>query len=122
MPKEMCSARVSGKGLNFPRPRACQRSASVTRNGKPFCGQHDPSAIAARKDAGVKARMEGQAQRRKVFIAQQHGPELLHHLKLAREYVAAAASAKAPLGSGPRHAHEKLVEIDNIINKAEGKN
>lgn len=119
MPKEMCSARVTGKGLNFPRPHACQRSASVTRNGKPFCGQHDPSAIAARKDAGVKARMEEQAQRRRVFIAQQAGPDLLEKLKLARHYVNDAASAKAPKGSGPWKAHQLLIEINHLITKTE---
>lgn len=122
MGKEMCSARVAGKGLNFPRPRACTRSASVVRNGKHFCGQHDPSAIAARKSDVVKARMEDEARRRQIFIAQQHGPALLAMLKLARPHVWYGSSKHANPGTPPRRAYELLQEIDNLINEAEGKN
>lgn len=42
---------VRDKGMNFPIPRRCEKRGRVTRNGKLFCGVHDPEAVRAREDA-----------------------------------------------------------------------
>ncbi|KKK46706.1 hypothetical protein LCGC14_3162570 [marine sediment metagenome] len=46
MAEEMCSKRFPG---NFGRGSPCSRKAKVFRDGKGFCGLHDPEVVAARR-------------------------------------------------------------------------
>ena len=40
-----------GTGLRFVRPRPCQSAAKVEREGRWFCGTHDPEKVKARRGA-----------------------------------------------------------------------
>lgn len=43
-----CCTRVHSGG--YVRGRQCAKAAKIIRDGKPYCGMHDPVAIKARKD------------------------------------------------------------------------
>jgi hypothetical protein len=54
---ERCSATITGYwGSNFMRSRQCRCNGSVTRDGKPFCWQHDPETAEAREAAKKEKR------------------------------------------------------------------
>jgi hypothetical protein len=54
-----CSAVVPSPGMNFYRPRQCQRPGVVQRDGKWYCSQHDPEMAGERerrREASAKER------------------------------------------------------------------
>lgn len=46
-----CCATVYDHSMNFPRPKQCKRNAMVERDGKPYCGTHDPVSKQSRDEA-----------------------------------------------------------------------
>ena len=70
---DMCSVRVGGEGYSVSSGSPCQNPAKVIRDGKPYCGKHDPDAVKARQEsrnveANAKWAHEREAQRRKAVI------------------------------------------------------
>ena len=68
-----CSARVGGEGYSAHSGSPCHNPAKVVRDGKPYCGMHDPEAIKTKKEgreveANAKWATEREAQRRKAVI------------------------------------------------------
>jgi hypothetical protein len=50
--RTMCCGRVKAGTAGWRTAyKACSRIATVERNGKPYCGQHDPDAVASRRQA-----------------------------------------------------------------------
>jgi hypothetical protein len=71
-----CSKSVYPAGMNWPRPRQCEREGKVQRTGQWFCRQHDPEKVAEKHDEahnqflkrqreqeGIKATAENLAKR-----------------------------------------------------------
>lgn len=50
-----CEGRVK-MDLGFYRTRQCTRNATIERDGKHYCGQHDPLARQSKLDAAAAAR------------------------------------------------------------------
>lgn len=46
-----CSAIVSDRTSRWPRNYGCSRTMKVMRDGKPYCNQHDPEKVAAKRAA-----------------------------------------------------------------------
>ena len=79
-----CSATVwrsrgSGWGSTVP----CSRNGSVIRDGKHYCKQHDPEAIAAKTAARRAASDAEYAERKRVWQLNAAAPDLL---ALAHQY------------------------------------
>lgn len=109
-----CSHRIRGEwGRSF----SCTRYSAVERAGAHYCAQHDPVAIAKRREVQI----EKGDQRLALSRIERHGPTLLEMLKLSRQYVADAASGLAPAGSPPLVVYKLLQEIDALVKSAEGK-
>lgn len=53
MSEKRCSATVAGDRIIWT-PQQCSRNATVERNGKAFCGQHDPERVKARRVASTE--------------------------------------------------------------------
>lgn len=47
---EKCSAECCDRSARFPRWYPCDKSAKVVRDGKSYCGIHDPVKIKAKQD------------------------------------------------------------------------
>ena len=71
---DKCSVRVRvGGGYSSHSGSPCHNPAKVIRDGKPYCGTHDPEAIKARREernieADAKWAREREAQRRQAVI------------------------------------------------------
>ena len=74
--KTSCSATV-WQSHGFGRSAPCSRAGSVTRDGKHYCKQHDPEAIAAKADARKAAFDAEQSERRRVWRFNAAAPDLL---------------------------------------------
>lgn len=46
-----CSELVDDSSSMWPRSHGCSRTMKVTRDGKPYCNQHDPERVAAKRAA-----------------------------------------------------------------------
>ena len=46
-----CSEEVFDHSYRWPRSHGCSRTMKVTRDGKPYCNQHDPEKVAAKRAA-----------------------------------------------------------------------
>lgn len=60
--KKYCCCEVWGDGQSF-RPRCCARNAIVNRDGRWYCGTHDPVKVAeknAKRESAWKVKMEEQ--------------------------------------------------------------
>lgn len=51
-----CSKQVYPRGPGFHLLDSCRRTATVERNGKPYCKQHDPEIVLARRRERDKER------------------------------------------------------------------
>lgn len=69
MSKVRCCARLRGFA-----PGTCERPATVERDGRPFCWQHDPVRLEEDRKAGYAANMERlrreEAEREARFVRQ----------------------------------------------------
>jgi len=48
--EEQCSVRIMGEEYSVRLGSPCQNPAKVIRDGKPYCGMHDPDAVKARRE------------------------------------------------------------------------
>src|SRR4051812_8790364 len=79
--KQKCSARVSGEGRWGPfHQHPCQKAAKIEREGKWYCGTHDPVAKKKRDEttrARWQAKFEADVNRDRI---RSHAPQLLDAL------------------------------------------
>ena len=75
--KFACAATVWQSYGMKGRLATCSRSASIVRDGKHYCKQHDPEAIAAKADARKAAFDAEQSERRRVWRLNAAAPDLL---------------------------------------------
>ena len=80
--KTSCSATV-WQSHGFGRSAPCSRAGSVTREGKHYCKQHDPDALAAKASARKSAFDAEYAERKRVWQLNTAAPALL---ALAHQY------------------------------------
>lgn len=76
-PKHQCSTRVYGRfrGSN------CSKAAKIERNGKWYCGVHDPEKVAARAAKRTEEFEAGWAIRKARMKLEAAAPDLLAALK-----------------------------------------
>ncbi|KKK70398.1 hypothetical protein LCGC14_2924370 [marine sediment metagenome] len=112
-----CSEKVYGSSGNWGHSYPCTRTATVERNKKRYCWQHDPERIGReevkrQEKYEAECEQEGASRRRAAAIAEYHEAvgELLADLD-------ARVAMKAPLA--PRMAHHRD-RLANIHKRAEG--
>lgn len=54
MTDDTCSERVYDRVFRGTHNHRCERRATVTRNGKPYCAQHDPERRQRTKNAATR--------------------------------------------------------------------
>jgi len=62
--KQKCCVEIYDTSFNFPRSRQCRNNAIIKRNGKAYCGIHDPVRIA--KKAAEKLQKHQKTQTKKI--------------------------------------------------------
>lgn len=84
--KPKCSQRIRprGAGMAFSSGHTCDRNGAIQRDGKWYCGQHDPEAVAARNKA-LNAKWEAK------WAAQEAAEKHSQSIERARDKVIAAA-------------------------------
>lgn len=119
MTQTMCSESVragtAGWRTSYKR---CSRAATVERNGKPYCGQHDPEAITSRrqaKSAEWDAAHERKAARYRLEAA---APDLLAALKCFLD----DSRFQVGIGGNPIAVDRMIDAARAAIAKAEGVN
>lgn len=65
-PGTKCEQTVYSRGLNFPRPRRCSRTAAVVRGDTSYCRQHDPERLKKLKTKDKRERADRQAIQRSI--------------------------------------------------------
>lgn len=65
--KIKCCEPVSGGSAAWSTRPQCHRNATVTRGGKPYCKQHDPENIEAKREARNKTYEERHAKERQAW-------------------------------------------------------
>lgn len=107
----MCCDRVrAGSDGWRTRYRPCSRKATVERDGKRYCGQHDPHAVAERRqrlDAEGQAKFKEQLAQRQLERA---APDLL----AALEAVVSVADRKTDEFDQARAAIAKARGVQNV--------
>ena len=94
-----CSARVNSD--TWGRGSPCSRKATITRDGKGYCTQHDPEAQKAR-DKAWREKYEAEQQADEAIF--QEGLALAARLKAGSVYCAA-------LGSPTRYRHRRALVV-----------
>ena len=109
--KTSCSATV-WQSHGFGRSAPCSRAGSVTRDGKHYCKQHDPEAIAAKTAARRAASDAEYAERKRVWQLNAAAPDLL----------ALACQYRADLRHPPSadSITRRLAAIDAVLAKVTG--
>lgn len=108
--KKTCS-NTKWRGFGMSQTR-CKNSAKVVRDGKPFCGVHDPQRIQEQRDVRTAIFWEQAERRSAVRRIEAAGPQMLALLKESqtsiggdwrerRDAIIAKAEGQAPEGSGP---------------------
>jgi len=80
--KIKCCKQVYPAGMRFPRPRQCSVNASVERDGKWYCGTHDPVKKLAKDIERQKKYDLESARRRKEWVLKSAAPDLLEALEM----------------------------------------
>lgn len=78
--KMKCCARVYPAEMRFPSPRPCHRNASIERDGKWYCGTHDPVKKAERSRLSQQKWDKQSAERMRDLRLKLAAPELLEAL------------------------------------------
>ena len=66
--KHQCSEYYLIKGLSC-RSRRCTNNAKVKRNGKWYCGIHDPEKVRERREKNEKKKMETLKRKNKLYLS-----------------------------------------------------
>ena len=64
-----CCAMVITHGLNFLRKHHCRNKGSIERDGKLYCGIHDPVAVDIRRAAKKEVLDRKLSKKRKIALA-----------------------------------------------------
>lgn len=64
-----CCAEVVLRGMAFYRTRQCSAPGKVIREGKPYCGRHDPEAMTDRAKRLEPQKQATQARNRVLWMA-----------------------------------------------------
>lgn len=117
-----CEAALRGGSTWNHYTYACGKTAKVEREGKWYCGTHDPVAVSARQAKRDQARDEKWAERTRTWKLEQAAPDLLEAAQLA---VGALSDVEA-IGWSPsvdpkRWAAQCAAPLKAAIAKAEGR-
>jgi hypothetical protein len=67
--EQFCEATYYTRKLNFPRLKHCSKKAIVERDGKSYCGLHDPEAIKVRNVKNEERKKIKRDQKMKLYYA-----------------------------------------------------
>jgi hypothetical protein len=86
--KHTCCAKISDNDRWRPYYHSCGKNAKYEREGKFYCGTHDPVAVAAKRDARSADYRSKCAEQTKIYRLQNAAPDLLAALQMAKHIVA----------------------------------
>jgi len=98
------------------RDRQCENKASVTRNGVPFCGTHDPVRVKEKTEARDKKWSQAWAERQRGWDKQKRIDEAHEPMLNALKVIAKTTAIQAWLASNDPKA---LTQVLEAIAKAE---
>lgn len=89
-----CAGVFYPSGMSFPRPHKCSRKGTVERDGKWWCGIHDPVAKQKKRTAWEAKFRDKMNRERRVMRLQFAAPKMLEALKDALPWLEQRGNAE----------------------------